>query len=219
MTLPQEEQFHFGDGTTVSSLDGLRDYLEHISYEEFYFHVNAEKNDFANWIRHVLKESNLADNLDKVSSIVETVEIINDYLNPRPPKSSHDDIQSKIEKKEGIDLKEVPSTQPEEAPKEEEKIEKPSVPAEPLDFTELEKQLEKDTEAAEQPKEEKPEEAPKLPEEMKPEEAPAEAPKEKHKDEYVLTAREKKQLIVKDFIIGMFFGLIIGLLLGRMLPV
>lgn len=98
-----EEQFHFKDGSRIASLDELRDKIERISYDEFYHHVTGSRNDFANWIRYVLKDPQLADQLEKVDSIVETVELLNDYLQPKPKRESFSspeistDIQSRIE--------------------------------------------------------------------------------------------------------------------------
>lgn len=189
MDIPYEKQFHFGNGTAAASLDELRDKIEDLSYQEFYHHVNSEKNDFASWIRHVLQDGALAADLEKVTSMVETVEIINDYLNPRPPEASRDDIQSKIEDEQEIH----PPVEVEEVP---------AIPAhhmaegETADFELIEEEIEK-------------------PEEPEGEADDTEAGDELQK--YVLTADEKKQLILKDFIYGMLFGLLIGLLLGKIL--
>jgi hypothetical protein len=97
MEIPYEKQFHFRDGTSISSLDALKTKIESISYQEFYHHVNNGKNDFASWIRHVLRDEHLADDLQRVTSIVETVEIFNDYLHPRPITARRVDTQSMIE--------------------------------------------------------------------------------------------------------------------------
>ena len=97
MDIPFEQQFHFHDGSTIATLEQLKEKLEHISYQEFYRHVNAQKNDFASWIKHVLREEQLADELQRVTSIVETVEILNDHLHPRPITAPRNDNQTKIE--------------------------------------------------------------------------------------------------------------------------
>lgn len=97
MDIPQEKQFHFHDGTAAAGIEQLMRKIETISYQEFYRHVNAEKNDFANWIRYVVKDERLADDLQKVGSIVETVEILESHLHPRPVIASRGDIQSRIE--------------------------------------------------------------------------------------------------------------------------
>ena len=98
--MEDHEKFHFRDGSAAGSLEELRDILEHISYQEFYHHVNTEKNDFANWIRDTHSNAELADDLEKVTSIVESVEIINDFVHPLAKDHTHDDIQSKIEEEE-----------------------------------------------------------------------------------------------------------------------
>jgi hypothetical protein len=98
MGIPFEKRFHFRDGSSVGSLEELREKIETVSYQEFYHHVNADKNDFANWIQHVMNNERLATDLRHVTSIVETVEIINDHLHPRPVAAPQTDLQSQIEK-------------------------------------------------------------------------------------------------------------------------
>ena len=190
MDIPHEKQFHFADGTAIASLDALRDKLESVSYQEFYEHVNAEKNDFANWVEHVLQDKNLAEDMRKVTSIVETVEILNDYLHPHP---QGDDIQAKIEEEEDVHppVEEVPTTEP-----------SPEV-------TDDEANLEVIQESMEEPAEESHDEP-------EPESASEES---QHEKEFVLSPREKKMLIVKDFIFGMLAGLFLGLILGRIIAI
>lgn|GEM_PF-2353030 len=82
LDIPDEKHFRFRDGTTVADLAGLKEKIESISYDEFYGHVNNEKNDFANWVGDVLRQQGLAKKLKEVSSIVETVELLNEALFP-----------------------------------------------------------------------------------------------------------------------------------------
>ncbi len=121
MDVPQEQRFHFHDGSSVGSLKELLKRLENIGYREFYQHVNTEKNDFANWVRHVLHNEELASDMEKVTSIVETVEIINDFLRPRPATAPHDDIQSRIEE-ERLEIRVPVEEKPREAPPQEEHL-------------------------------------------------------------------------------------------------
>lgn len=203
LDIPYEKQFHFADGSAVGSLDQLRDRIENISYQEFYHHVNAEKNDFASWIRHVLKDEKLAGDLEKVTSIVETVEILTDYLNPRPATMQSDDIQSKIEEQNEIhppmDVEHVPTTTPAHAPSGELadlKLIEDAVEESSAEFDET--SSEDDAEDAEDSSED-------AVTDLEPE------------NKFVLSSHEKKMLVVKDFIFGMMFGLILGIILGRVI--
>ena len=117
MDIPHEKRFHFRDGSSVGSIEELKRKLEGIGYQEFYHHVNAEKNDFANWIQYVVQDAALAAHLRKVSSIVETVEILNDAL--APPSFATDDLQRKIEEESlDIHVAEEPPEMPASLPQE-----------------------------------------------------------------------------------------------------
>ena len=43
----------------------LGDELKTMSNETYAFHANAEKNDFTNWVRDIIKDEGLAKNLQK----------------------------------------------------------------------------------------------------------------------------------------------------------
>lgn len=190
--MDHEQRFHFEDGGSVGSLEELRDRLEGISYQEFYNHVNAEKNDFANWVRGVLQNEELATDMEKVTSIVETVEIMNDSINPL--QGPHDDIQSKIEE-EALDMhvETVPTTEP------------------VVEHSEEVADLDVIQEQVEEPQpDEQPEELPEI--QHEPEATPEQKP-----EEHVLSQQDYTRLIVKDFMYGLIFGLIIGVILGRIL--
>lgn len=196
MELPYEKQFHFGDGTSAATLEQLKAKIENIGYQDFYRHVNTAKNDFSSWVRYVLKEEQLADDLQKVTSIVETVEIIDDYLHPRSVSAPRIDTQSRIEQSifanalpsetgESLNIETVPTTAP-TAP----------TTNEVLDFDIIEEKI-----AAPQVQKELFDSAPE--QKAPPKQEPM------HED----TAR----LIVKDFMYGLVFGLVVGLILGRII--
>ena len=71
-----EQQFHFPDGTSVSSVDALRDKIETISYDVFYHHVSDSKNDFANWVYDVFSDKKLAEQMNNVRDKVHSQVII-----------------------------------------------------------------------------------------------------------------------------------------------
>ncbi|MBM3200132.1 hypothetical protein FJZ53_04275 [Candidatus Woesearchaeota archaeon] len=55
--------FYLSDGRALKSLRELAEALEDMSEETFRHHVNSEKNDFANWIRDVITDEELAHSL------------------------------------------------------------------------------------------------------------------------------------------------------------
>lgn len=205
MELPYEQRFHFHDGSSVGSLEMLAHKLASLSYVEFYRHVNPDKNDFANWVRHVVKEPRLADELDKVSSIVETIEIINDHLHPRPLTQPHADIQSAVERSVFGDkypgVEDVPSTTPAQA--------MTTNGDEVADFTIIEETLEGEPVT---------ETGTTVPSASARLATPASAVVTQAQPAGSVSASDHARMIIKDFIFGFLFGLLIGALLGRMLP-
>lgn len=58
--VPHERKFYCSDGKVFSTLEDLEKSLAYISPQTFSFHVNKEKNDFANWIKDVVLDIKLA---------------------------------------------------------------------------------------------------------------------------------------------------------------
>lgn len=58
-----EDCFFLADGTVISDLMELADALDSMAHEVFYHHVNEANNDFANWVRAVMKDDELADQI------------------------------------------------------------------------------------------------------------------------------------------------------------
>jgi hypothetical protein len=61
---PAEAVFYACRGDRIDNIHDLANCVESLSLEEFRQHVNANKNDFANWIHHVLKNPGLAHDLN-----------------------------------------------------------------------------------------------------------------------------------------------------------
>lgn len=220
MDLPPEKQFHFHDGTSVASIDALQRKLQSISYQDFYRHVNPDKNDFASWVRHVFRDEHLAEEMDQVTSIVETVEILNDYLHPRPITAPATDIQSRIEatvfhgaplatsSDTSMPVEEVPSVAP-SAPSSTDKV----------DFQIIEENLndEKLPTSAHA--------SMSSPSEPGPVSSPLNFPPAASRDATSshaeipasLTSQDHARMIVKDFMYGFAFGLVIGVILGHII--
>jgi hypothetical protein len=61
--LVPEKYFILCNGQSIKDFKDLADTLETIGDDIFYYHVTAERNDFANWIRDVFEEHDLAETI------------------------------------------------------------------------------------------------------------------------------------------------------------
>lgn len=75
-----DKAFYCRDGKVARSLDDLTQILTSMPEDEFSHHVNEYKNDFANWIEHVLGERDLADTLRKAQSRQEIIFTVNERI-------------------------------------------------------------------------------------------------------------------------------------------
>ena len=57
--------FWVNDGSVIKNLEELHNALASMSNEAFIHHVNKEKNDFSNWVKDILGDKRLADDLMK----------------------------------------------------------------------------------------------------------------------------------------------------------
>jgi topoisomerase IA-like protein len=57
--------FYLNNGKKFTSLKGLAKELRGITHDTFKHHVNKEKNDFSNWIKHSLEKDDLAIKIEK----------------------------------------------------------------------------------------------------------------------------------------------------------
>jgi len=63
--VPEEYVFWCQDGHVLRDINELGEALASMSDETFAFHSNAEKNDFANWVRDIIGDEKLARDLTK----------------------------------------------------------------------------------------------------------------------------------------------------------
>lgn len=199
-----EKRFHFRDGTAARDIGELRAKIESISYDEFYRHVNGEKNDFANWIEHVLRNKELADRLRAVDSIVETVEIIEDAEKPAQ-KRGEDDLQARIERQifepERTETLEPVQQVEEEVPELEIEVETPSEEIEPKLPSSVETEFEGRVPGAPVATAEPPH-------------VPIKELAERHAEK---NNEEQMRFFVRQFIYGFLFGLFVGFILSRII--
>ncbi|NOZ80974.1 MAG: hypothetical protein GXP63_04845 [DPANN group archaeon] len=67
--VPTEHYFLLIDGSAIRGLEELADAFDQMSDDVFYYHVNEFKNDFANWIRDIFDEKELAEHIELAKSI------------------------------------------------------------------------------------------------------------------------------------------------------
>lgn len=63
--VPEEHVFWCQDGRIFRDMLELGEALASMTDETFVFHSNTEKNDFANWVRDIIKDEKLARDLVK----------------------------------------------------------------------------------------------------------------------------------------------------------
>lgn len=76
MSIKEENYFYVHNGAVLKSKEDLLGCLRNIDDESFNHHVNPEKNDFASWVRDILKDKNLSENLFKTGDREEMVDLI-----------------------------------------------------------------------------------------------------------------------------------------------
>jgi hypothetical protein len=74
--VPEEYVFYCCDGKVFADLQELSEGLATMSDEVFAYHVNAEKNDFCNWVRGVIKDETLAADLAAATNRLQTVGLV-----------------------------------------------------------------------------------------------------------------------------------------------
>lgn len=58
-----ENYFVLNSGGVIKSIEELASTLEFMSDDEFRYHANAERNDFANWIKDIFSKKELGDKI------------------------------------------------------------------------------------------------------------------------------------------------------------
>ncbi|HLC64604.1 MAG TPA: hypothetical protein VJI46_00600 [Candidatus Nanoarchaeia archaeon] len=71
-----EKSFWVNNGPVVNNLQQLPDALRKMKNGQFAHHVNRDKNDFANWIRDVVGDAKLADEIAKTTKKNALINII-----------------------------------------------------------------------------------------------------------------------------------------------
>lgn len=75
-----DKYFVLCDGKTLKDYRELASMLETVNDDVFFYHVNSERNDFANWINDVFGEEKLANDVRSAKSRIEIMAIIYKHL-------------------------------------------------------------------------------------------------------------------------------------------
>jgi hypothetical protein len=76
--LTEDQYFYVADGSVITSLTDLKSALKSMSSETFEHHVSGEKNDFYNWVKACLKDSEAASHIKQSSSAQEMISALED---------------------------------------------------------------------------------------------------------------------------------------------
>jgi hypothetical protein len=79
--VPAEYIFWCHDGSVFADISELAEGLRTMSDEIFAYHSNLEKHDFSNWVRDVIGDEELADNLAWAISRLQAAEYVAARLN------------------------------------------------------------------------------------------------------------------------------------------
>jgi len=72
--------FFCHDGCVVKNLHQLSECLDHIREDSYRHHVTQQKNDFSNWVRDVLGDDKLANDLARCTNHAEAVKAVRDRI-------------------------------------------------------------------------------------------------------------------------------------------
>jgi hypothetical protein len=78
--VPSDKCFICGDGCIHRTLSDLQSCLSHMDEQTFSHHVTSYKNDFSNWVRDVMGDVELADELTKAKTRKDTAGLIKKRL-------------------------------------------------------------------------------------------------------------------------------------------
>lgn len=111
----ENNQFWLKDIGPVKNLKELADSLRKISDDVFKHHASKERNDFSNWVSHVIKDDKLAGAIKKIKNKKKMAKIIEKRISKLKKENKEKHKPPKIEKIEEIKPKkiEIPKKLPE----------------------------------------------------------------------------------------------------------
>jgi hypothetical protein len=74
--VPDEKRFWCHDGKIIKNLGELGKVLNDMSDDTFYYHLSGGRNDFSKWIRDVVGDEALANDLIKIKSRIQASQAV-----------------------------------------------------------------------------------------------------------------------------------------------
>ena len=139
------DPFYLRKGSIVHDLKELAEALKTMDDEEYNHHVNDERNDFADWVEHSLNKKKAAERMRKAKTRQELANSIKERtIRPPPERKKHTTVTNKSKKKaehpkkeKQLQLEERAET--EKKPEEVLKKETPEKTSEQISAAEIEK--------------------------------------------------------------------------------
>ncbi len=78
--VPEEYVFRCADGRVFQNMKDLEQSLTTMTDETFSYHANKDKNDFANWVKDIIKDDKLAKDLTKSLTRAQAVKTVTKRL-------------------------------------------------------------------------------------------------------------------------------------------
>jgi hypothetical protein len=79
--VPGEYVFWLQGGRTLSNMADMLDALRTMPDDTYAYHVNQEKNDFSNWVRDIIRDEKLANDLRKATSKRQAATRVSERIN------------------------------------------------------------------------------------------------------------------------------------------
>jgi hypothetical protein len=114
--------FHLQDGRVIYSIKDLMDSLSGMPDDVFHYHVNQEKNDFANWIRDVFRMPQLAERLRPLHNKLALKQFLKTYFESQEEaeREAREEQDERLrQEKHGKEEREKPRAGPEKKQKRE----------------------------------------------------------------------------------------------------
>lgn len=100
--MAHKKTFYLYGGSVFSNLEKFAKELQSMTDDVFKHHVNSDKHDFKEWVKHSLKEEDLAQKLeDKIDKLEIELEVLRYLVHDNKPKkkASAKKTTKKVEKK------------------------------------------------------------------------------------------------------------------------